>query len=100
MLRPGVIVGLIGTALAYAAGITGSGLLGSRLASFVGLLEVVFASLLAWVLLGEGLTLLQLVGGALILGGIAAVRADETAPASPAAPSSVLVSAAEVGPRD
>jgi len=78
---PLLIVAVVGTALAYAAGITASGLLGSRLASFVGLLEVVFASLFAWLLLGEELTPLQLVGGALILGGIAAVRAagSETA---------------------
>ena len=73
---PLLIVALISTSLAYVAGITASGLLGSRLASFVGLLEVVFASLFAWMLLGEQLSPLQLVGGVLILGGIAAVRAD------------------------
>ncbi|WNV86955.1 EamA family transporter [Umezawaea sp. Da 62-37] len=76
---PLLVVAVIGTALAYATGITASGLLGSRLASFIGLLEVVFASLFAWFLLGEQLTPLQLVGGALILGGIAAVRAEEPA---------------------
>jgi drug/metabolite transporter (DMT)-like permease len=67
---------VIATAIAYAAGITGATLLGSRLASFIGLLEVVFASLFAWLLLDERLTLLQAVGGALILGGIAAVRVE------------------------
>jgi drug/metabolite transporter (DMT)-like permease len=72
---PLLIVAVIGTAVAYATGIAASGILGSRLASFIGLLEVVFASLFAWLVLGEKLTLLQLVGGALILGGIAAVRA-------------------------
>jgi drug/metabolite transporter (DMT)-like permease len=76
---PLLVVAVIGTALAYATGITASGLLGSRLASFVGLLEVVFASLFAWLLLGEELTPLQLVGGMLILGGIAAVRAERPA---------------------
>jgi drug/metabolite transporter (DMT)-like permease len=73
---PLAVVAVIGTALAYASGITGTGLLGSRLASFVGLLEVVFASLFAWLLLGEALTPLQLVGGLLILGGIASVPAE------------------------
>lgn len=69
-------IALISTAVAYVAGIAGSALLGSRLASFVGLLEVVFASLLAWLALDETLTPLQLGGGLLILGGIAAVRAE------------------------
>lgn len=76
---PLLIVAVVGTALAYAAGITASAALGSRLASFVGLLEVAFASLFAWLLLGERLTPLQLLGGLLILGGIAAVRAERTA---------------------
>jgi drug/metabolite transporter (DMT)-like permease len=73
---PLLIVAVVSTALAYVAGITGAAALGSRLASFVALLEVVFASLFAWVLLGEQLSPLQLVGGALILGGIAAVHGD------------------------
>lgn len=77
---PLVLVAVVGTALAYAAGIAASAVLGSRVASFVGLLEVVFASLFAWMLLGEELTLLQLAGGALILGGIAAVRAERHDP--------------------
>ena len=71
---PLLVVAVIGTAVAYATGITASAILGSRLASFIGLLEVVSASLFAWLLLGEKLTPLQLVGGVLILGGIAAVR--------------------------
>jgi len=75
---PLLVVAVVGTALAYAAGITGSGLLGSRLASFIGLLEVVSAALWAWLLLGERLTPLQLVGGVLILGGIAAVRSERS----------------------
>ncbi|WP_233201737.1 DMT family transporter [Cryobacterium sp. Y11] len=71
---PLVLLVVVSTAIAYATGITATGVLGSRLASFVGLLEVIFASLFAWLLLGEQLSPLQLVGGLLILGGIAAVR--------------------------
>ncbi len=87
---PLLIVAVISTALAYVTGITGAAALGSRLASFVALLEVVFASLFAWLLLGEELSPLQLVGGALILGGIAAVHGDHgpslaTPPPAPAA---------------
>ena len=70
---PLLALAVISTAIAYAAGITAAGVLGSRLASFVGLLEVIFASLFAWLLLGELLTPLQMFGGLLILGGIAAV---------------------------
>ncbi|MFD1713281.1 DMT family transporter [Amnibacterium flavum] len=71
---PILVVGVISSAFAYVAGIAAAESLGSRLASFAGLLEVVFASLFAWILLGEALQPLQLLGGALILGGIAAVR--------------------------
>jgi drug/metabolite transporter (DMT)-like permease len=75
---PLVIVGIVATAIAYAASITASEMLGSRLASFVGLLEVVAGALYAWLLLGENLSLLQLFGGLLILGGIALVRSEKT----------------------
>lgn len=80
---PLLVVTVIGTALAYATGIAASLKLGSRLASFVGLLEVVFASLFAWLVLGEALTLLQLVGGLLIVGGIASIPAENPAPVGP-----------------
>jgi drug/metabolite transporter (DMT)-like permease len=71
---PLAVVAIFGTAIAYATGIIGANRLGSRLASFIGLLEVVFASVFAWLLLGENLTLIQLGGGVLILCGIAAVN--------------------------
>lgn len=76
---PMLVVGLVATSLAYATSITASSMLGSRLASFVGLLEVAAAAIWAWVLLDEQLTALQLVGGALIVAGIVAVRADTSA---------------------
>lgn len=67
------------TAVGYSFSITASQRLGSRLMSFVGMLEVVFASVFAWVLLGEALGPFQLLGGALILVGIACVRAERAA---------------------
>lgn len=72
-------VALVGTAFAYVASIAASEMLGSRLMSFVGLLEVVFASVFAWLLIGETITPLQGVGGVLILGGIALVRMEREA---------------------
>ncbi|GIF05490.1 hypothetical protein Asi03nite_30280 [Actinoplanes siamensis] len=78
------VVAIFGTAVAYASGIYGSSRLGSRLASFLGLLEVVFASVLAWVVVGERLTALQITGGLLILAGIAAIPAEPPAAPEPA----------------
>jgi drug/metabolite transporter (DMT)-like permease len=82
---PLAVVAVVGTAIAYTTGIFGSSRLGSRLASFVGLLEVVFASVFAWIVVGERLTALQLVGGVLILAGIASVPAETKPAASPSA---------------
>lgn len=73
---PLLVVGIVGTALGYALSITATGMLGSRLMSFVALLEVVFATMFAWLALGEQFTLVQLLGGVLILAGIAFVHAD------------------------
>jgi drug/metabolite transporter (DMT)-like permease len=67
---------LIAAATAYVAGIVAARLLGAKLASFVGLSEVLFAVLFAWVLLGELPRPVQLVGGLFILAGVIAVRAE------------------------
>jgi drug/metabolite transporter (DMT)-like permease len=78
---PLLLVGVISTAIAYATSIASTEILGSRVASFVGLLEVVAAALYAFLLLGEALTILQILGGILILAGIAFVRSDRVDPA-------------------
>jgi drug/metabolite transporter (DMT)-like permease len=84
---PLLVVGVVATALAYATSISASERLGSRLASFVGMLEVVAAALYAWVLLGENLGIPQILGGVLILGGIVFVRAEKrTVPEEPVVP--------------
>jgi drug/metabolite transporter (DMT)-like permease len=74
------IVALFGTAIGYGASITATGLLGSRLMSFVALLEVVFATMFAWLVLGESLSLPQFFGGALILVGIVLVYSERRGP--------------------
>ena len=51
--------------------------LGATVASFVGLTEVLFTALFGWLLLGQHLGPVQLVGGAVVLGGIVLVRAQE-----------------------
>jgi drug/metabolite transporter (DMT)-like permease len=78
-LLPVLGLSLVAALLAYVAGIAAARRLGARLASFVGLAEVLFAVLFAWLLLGQRPGLLQAVGGLVVLAGIALVRADETA---------------------
>ena len=82
---PVVELAVLAAATAYVAGIVGARLLGAKLASFVGLSEVLFAVLFAWVLLDELPGLVQLLGGLLILGGVVVVRAEETRGATAAA---------------
>jgi drug/metabolite transporter (DMT)-like permease len=74
-------LGVLTAAIAYASGIAASRRLGSRLASFVALTEVLFALLFAWLLLGELPRLVQLLGGLVLLGGVALVKLGEGAEA-------------------
>jgi len=76
-LVPVLGLSLIAAALAYVVGIAAARNLGSKLSSFVGLTEVLFAVLFAWLFLGELPTALQLAGGVLIVAGVALVRIDE-----------------------
>lgn len=69
-------VALVATAMGYGLGILAVPRIGARLASFVGLTEVLFAVLFAWLLLGEAPTLVQALGSILIVAGVVLVRAD------------------------
>lgn len=71
---PMTVVVLAGTVSAYVLGVLAAKRLGSRLASFVGLLEVIAAVAVAALLLGEIPTLMQVLGGVLLLAGVIAVR--------------------------
>ncbi|MGZ4661395.1 MAG: EamA family transporter [Arthrobacter sp.] len=68
---------VLATVLAYTSGIMAARALGSKVASFVSLTEVLFAVLWAWLLLGELPGAIQLLGGVLIVGGVVLVRLDE-----------------------
>ncbi len=76
-LVPVLGLAVVAAAVAYVAGIAGARLLGAKVASFVGLTEVLFAVVFAWVLLGQSLGPQQLAGAVLVLAGIALVRLDE-----------------------
>ena len=82
---PVVALGVVTAALAYLTGIAGVRRLGARLASFIGLTEVLAAVMFAWVLLAEIPTPLQWLGGVLVLGGVVVVKWGEPAPAPEAA---------------
>jgi drug/metabolite transporter (DMT)-like permease len=76
-LVPILGLSLVAAVVAYVTGIAGTRILGARLSSFVGLTEVMFAVLIAWLVLGELPTGVQLIGGTLIVAGVALVRLDE-----------------------
>ena len=68
---------LVASVISYVTGIGASRRLGAKLASFVGLAEVLSAILFAWLLLGQLPSAVQFVGGAFILAGVTLVRVDE-----------------------
>lgn len=73
-------LGVVTAGLAYTLGIAASRRLGSRLASFVALLEVVAGVTAAWLLLDQLPGPAQLAGGALIVGGVVVVKLGEGRP--------------------
>ena len=79
---PVLAIGVIATALAYVLGIVSTRMLGSRLASFVALAEVVAALLFGWLLLGQLPGPLQALGGVLVLAGVVVVKLGEPRPAA------------------
>jgi drug/metabolite transporter (DMT)-like permease len=84
-LVPVIGLAVIAGVLAYVASIGATRRLGATVASFVGLTEVLFAALFAWLLVDQRPTLVQAVGGVVVLTGIVLVRAGElrTKPAEP-----------------
>jgi len=84
-------VGAVGTTLGYALGVMAVPRVGSRLASFIGLSEVLFALGFAWLLLGEAPSAVQIVGGAVLLAGVILVRVDATASTAVAVPAGPML---------
>jgi drug/metabolite transporter (DMT)-like permease len=73
-LVPVIMLALFPTAIAYTTGIMAVARLQPRFASLVGLSEVMFAVLAAWVLLGEAMTPIQAIGGVVVLVGLTLAR--------------------------
>ena len=82
-LVPLVGLSVVAAVIAYLSGITAARRLGARVASFVGLTEVLFAVAFAWLLLGQIPASIQLAGGLLILVGVSLVRLDGLGPREP-----------------
>ena len=76
-IAPLLGLSLVASVISYLAGIGAARRLGAKLASFVGMAEVLFAILFAWLLLGQLPSAVQFLGGAFILAGVAMVRLDE-----------------------
>jgi drug/metabolite transporter (DMT)-like permease len=75
---PVLELSLVAAMIAYVAGIAAARRLGAKLASFIGLAEVCFAVLYAWLLLGQLPSPMEFAGGAFMLAGVILVRVDET----------------------
>jgi drug/metabolite transporter (DMT)-like permease len=74
---PVLELSLVAAVIAYVAGVAAARRLGAKLASFIGIAEVFFAVLYAWLLLGQLPSAMQFIGGAFMLTGVILVRADE-----------------------
>ncbi|UDY35251.1 EamA family transporter [Dermatobacter hominis] len=87
---PILVLGLVTAAFAYVTGIAATRRLGSRLASFVALTEVIAAIGFAWLLLGQVPLAVQLVGAGIVLAGVVVVRLGESVPPAEPAPDVTL----------
>jgi drug/metabolite transporter (DMT)-like permease len=74
---PLLLLGVVTAGFAYCTGIAATRRLGSRLASFVALLEVVAGVTFAWLLLDQLPSAVQLAGGGLIVAGVVVVKLGE-----------------------
>jgi drug/metabolite transporter (DMT)-like permease len=98
-LVPILGLSLVAGVVSYVTGIGAARILDARLSSFVGLTEVLFAIVIAWLVLNELPSTIQFLGGALIVAGVVLVRVDELRAPTPvaAAPEAVIRESVGVG---
>ncbi len=96
-LVPVLGLSLVAAVIAYVTGIAAARRLGARVASFVGLAEVLFAILFSWVLLSQRPSALQGVGAVVVLAGIALVRLGDPPGTVPVVADPVDVATAAAG---
>lgn len=80
-LLPVLWLGLVTAAVAYVSGVLAVQRLGSTVASFLGLTEVLFAVAIAWLLLSEIPSAVQGFGAVAVLAGVVGVQWGESRPA-------------------
>lgn len=102
-LVPVLVVGTVATAIAFGISAISVRMLGERVASFVGLAEVLFSVVLAWLLLGEAPLPVQVLGAVLVVVGVTLVRQgagtqDEVAAGALVSRAAVLPGAMGAGP--
>lgn len=95
----GLVVWIValGTVVPYVLIMAGVARLGAARTGVIGMLEPVAASATAWVVLGESMTLVQLLGGAVVLGGVALAETSRRAAGIPPAPEAVLAAPVTTG---
>ena len=76
-ILPVIAVGSLSTAAGFISAVAAVRSLGPKLASFIGMSEILFAAAFAWLMLGQVPTTTQFAGSALILAGVILIRADE-----------------------
>ena len=81
-----LLIGILSTALPAVWQVSAMRFIGSATASVIGTMEVLGGAVLAWVLIGQTLTALQVIGGIIVLAGIAV---DELRP-QPREPGAVV----------
>ncbi|WP_116025963.1 EamA family transporter [Thermomonospora umbrina] len=86
-------LGIIGAALAYALWFRGIAALSPTQVTFLGLLSPLVATTLGWLVLGQGLTVVQALGGLIVLGALVAAQVHQPRQRPPA-PERPIVSAA------
>lgn len=76
-ILPVLAVGILSTAAAFITAVAAVRTLGPKLASFIGMSEVLFAAAFAWLMLGQVPTPVQFAGSGLIVAGVILIRVDE-----------------------
>jgi len=67
-------IGIVGTALPFLFGFSALRRAASGIVGVISTTEPVFAATAAWILLGQYLSVIQMVGGAMVLGAAAAIQ--------------------------
>ena len=80
---------VLGTVVPYTLVLGGLKVIGAARAGLIGMIEPVVASAAAWAVLGEAMTAVQLVGGVVVLGGVALAETARRSPRTATLPETI-----------